>query len=82
MKLRLSNGYGKNRHNPHRLEKEDNNKFVLAASGSIPWFGDFLSAAASYKAEEGSITQYFTAISTDRGCILGGRSVTNLQCVN
>ena len=61
MKLRLSNGYGKNRHNPHRLEKEDNNKFVLTASGSIPWVSDFLSAAASYKAEEGSIKQYFTA---------------------
>jgi len=32
-------------------------KFVLAALGSIPWFGGFLSAAASYKAEEGSIRQ-------------------------
>ncbi len=82
MKLRLSNGYGKNRHNPHRLEKEDNKKFVLAASGSIPWVGDFLSAAACYKTEEGSRKQYFTAISADRGCILGGRSLTKLQCVN
>jgi hypothetical protein len=27
-------------------------KFVLAALGSIPWIGGFLSAAASYKAEE------------------------------
>lgn len=27
-------------------------KFVLAALGSIPWVGGFLSAAASYKAEE------------------------------
>ena len=32
-------------------------KFVLAALGSIPWVGGFLSAAASYKAEEGSIRQ-------------------------
>jgi hypothetical protein len=32
-------------------------KFVLAALGSIPWVGGFLSAAASYKAEEGSIKQ-------------------------
>jgi hypothetical protein len=32
-------------------------KFVLAALGSIPWAGGFLSAAASYKAEEGSIKQ-------------------------
>jgi hypothetical protein len=32
-------------------------KFVLAALGSIPWIGGFLSAAASYKAEEGSIKQ-------------------------
>src|SRR6266540_21265 len=32
-------------------------KFVLAALGSIPWVGGFLSAAASYKAEDGSIKQ-------------------------
>lgn len=32
-------------------------KFVLAALGSIPWVGGFLSAAATYKAEEGSIKQ-------------------------
>jgi hypothetical protein len=32
-------------------------KFILAALGSIPWVGGFLSAAASYKAEEGSIKQ-------------------------
>jgi hypothetical protein len=32
-------------------------KFVLAALGSIPWVGGFLSAAASYKAEEASIRQ-------------------------
>lgn len=32
-------------------------KFVLAALGSIPWVGGFLSAAASYKAEEGSLKQ-------------------------
>lgn len=32
-------------------------KFVLAALGSIPWVGGFLSAAASYKAEEGSVRQ-------------------------
>lgn len=32
-------------------------KFVLAALGSIPWVGGFLSAAASYKAEESSIRQ-------------------------
>lgn len=30
-------------------------KFVLAALGSIPWVGGFLSAAASYKTEEGTI---------------------------
>lgn len=30
-------------------------KFILAALGSIPWVGGFLSAAASYKAENGSI---------------------------
>jgi hypothetical protein len=30
-------------------------KFVLAALGSIPWVGGFLSAAVSYKAEESSI---------------------------
>jgi hypothetical protein len=30
-------------------------KFVLAALGSIPWVGGFISAAASYKAEEASI---------------------------
>jgi hypothetical protein len=30
---------------------------VLAALGSIPWLGGFLSAAASYKAEEASIRQ-------------------------
>jgi hypothetical protein len=32
-------------------------KFILAALGSIPWIGGFLSAAASYKAEEGSLRQ-------------------------
>lgn len=32
-------------------------KFVLAALGSIPWIGGFLSAAAEYKAEEGSLRQ-------------------------
>ena len=32
-------------------------KFVLAALGSIPWFGGFLSAAADYKAEEGTLRQ-------------------------
>lgn len=32
-------------------------KFVLAALGSIPWVGGFLSAAASYKAEEGAYKQ-------------------------
>lgn len=32
-------------------------KFVLAALGSIPWVGGFLNAAASYKAEDGSIKQ-------------------------
>lgn len=32
-------------------------KFVLAALGSIPWVGGFLSAAASYRAEEGAIRQ-------------------------
>lgn len=30
-------------------------KFILAALGSIPWVGGFISAAASYKAEEGSV---------------------------
>jgi hypothetical protein len=29
-------------------------KFVLAALGSIPWIGGFLSAAASFKAEQGT----------------------------
>lgn len=32
-------------------------KFVLAALGSIPWVGGFLSAAADYKVEEGSLKQ-------------------------
>lgn len=32
-------------------------KFILAALGSIPWVGGFLSAAASYKAEEGTLKQ-------------------------
>jgi hypothetical protein len=32
-------------------------KFVLAALGSIPWVGGFLSAVASYKADEGPIKQ-------------------------
>lgn len=32
-------------------------KFVLAALGSIPWVGGFLSAAANYKTEEGTIRQ-------------------------
>jgi hypothetical protein len=30
-------------------------KFVMAALGSIPWVGGFLSAAASYKAEDGDL---------------------------
>lgn len=32
-------------------------KFMLAVLGSIPWVGGFLSAAASYKAEEGTVRQ-------------------------
>ena len=32
-------------------------KFILAALGSIPWIGGFLSAAAEFKAEEGGIKQ-------------------------
>jgi hypothetical protein len=32
-------------------------KFVLAALGSIPWVGGFLSAAASYKAEDETLRQ-------------------------
>jgi hypothetical protein len=32
-------------------------KFILAALGSIPWIGGFLSAAAAYKVEEGSLKQ-------------------------
>lgn len=32
-------------------------KFVLAALGSIPWVGGFLSAAYDYKAEEGTLRQ-------------------------
>lgn len=32
-------------------------KFILAALGSIPWVGGFMSAAASYKAEEGTLKQ-------------------------
>lgn len=32
-------------------------KFVLAALGSIPWIGGFLSAAYEYKAEEGTLQQ-------------------------
>ena len=32
-------------------------KFILAVLGSIPWVGGFLSAAADYKAEEGSLRQ-------------------------
>ena len=32
-------------------------KFVLAALGSIPWVGGFLSAAASFKAEEETLKQ-------------------------
>jgi hypothetical protein len=32
-------------------------KFILAALGSIPWVGGFLSAAADYKVEEGSLKQ-------------------------
>jgi hypothetical protein len=32
-------------------------KFILAALGSIPWVGGFISAAASYKTEEGSVRQ-------------------------
>ena len=30
-------------------------KFVLAALGSIPWVGGFISAAVSYKTEEGNL---------------------------
>src|SRR5262249_43620776 len=30
-------------------------KFILAALGSIPWVGGFISAAVSYKTEEGAI---------------------------
>jgi hypothetical protein len=30
-------------------------KFVLAALGSIPWIGGFISAAVSYKTEDGAI---------------------------
>ena len=37
--------------NWHRLIQ----KFVLAALGSIPWIGGFISAAVSYKTEEGGI---------------------------
>lgn len=32
-------------------------KFILAVLGSIPWVGGFLSAAAGYKAEEGTLRQ-------------------------
>jgi hypothetical protein len=32
-------------------------KFILAAIGSIPWVGGFLSAAASYKADDATIKQ-------------------------
>lgn len=32
-------------------------KFILAALGSIPWIGGFLTAAADYKMEEGSLRQ-------------------------
>ncbi len=32
-------------------------KFLLAALGSIPWVGGFLSAAANFKTDEGSIRQ-------------------------
>lgn len=32
-------------------------KFILAALGSIPWIGGFLSAAYDYKAEEGTLKQ-------------------------
>jgi len=32
-------------------------KFILAALSSIPWVGGFLSAAAEYRAEEGSLRQ-------------------------
>lgn len=32
-------------------------KMILAALGSIPWVGGFLSAAANYKTEEGSLKQ-------------------------
>lgn len=32
-------------------------KFILAVLGSIPWIGGFLSAAASYKSEEGAVKQ-------------------------
>ena len=30
-------------------------KFILAALGSIPWVGGFMSAAASYKTEQRSV---------------------------
>jgi len=48
-------------------------KFVLAALGSIPWVGGFISAAVSYKTEEAGLrtdslqTQWSTA-SEGRGC--------------
>ena len=32
-------------------------KFIMAVLGSIPWVGGFLSAAADYKAEEGTLRQ-------------------------
>jgi hypothetical protein len=32
-------------------------KFLLAALGSIPWIGGFLSAAANFKTEEGTVRQ-------------------------
>jgi hypothetical protein len=32
-------------------------KFLLAALGSIPWIGGFLSAAANFKTEEGAVRQ-------------------------
>ena len=32
-------------------------KFILAALGSIPWIGGFLSAAAEFRGEEGNIHQ-------------------------
>jgi len=48
-------------------------KFILAALGSIPWIGGFLSAAADYKVEESSLladslqTQWLGTSGQNRG---------------